>query len=221
LLKDFAKYYYDDDLLNAVSRDGITRSRIYRLNSPLVVLGTGSKAEQELNLDNCFDDEVPILRRCGGGCPVVIDPGNLIISVAANGFPFGNNQEIFDVLSNWMIANLSKCGFPSVKQAGICDLVIDEQKISGACLHRSRDLIYYSATLLVNPDLSLLTRYLCHPPREPKYRKQRRHDTFVSSLSTKAKSSQAKNMNAEEFADRLRRIVKAPDFYGMQNDRGI
>jgi lipoate-protein ligase A len=40
----------------------------------------------------------------------------------------------------------------------------------------------YSATLLVDPDLDLVERYLAHPPREPEYRRGRPHRDFMGRL---------------------------------------
>jgi lipoate-protein ligase A len=54
--------------------------------------------------------------------------------------------------------------------------------VGGACIHRTRDLLYYSTTLLCAPELALMERYLRHPPREPGYRHGRRHAEFVGSL---------------------------------------
>ena len=179
----YPAYDYDDDLIAAVRRDGRTRVRVYRLTSPAVVLGSGSRPEREVNLDACADDGVPILRRRGGGCAVVLDPGNVIVSVAAAGLPFGHHQWHFDRLTAWLIDGLSRIGVRGVRQAGICDYVLGDRKIGGACLHRSGDVLYYSTTLLVDPDMEAVTRYLQHPPREPDYRGGRDHAAFMGSLA--------------------------------------
>jgi lipoate-protein ligase A len=70
-----------------------------------------------------------------------------------------------------------------VSQEGVSDLVHDGHKIGGSCIYRSRDLLYYSTTLLIDPDLELVERYLKHPPREPGYRRGRRHAEFMGSIS--------------------------------------
>ena len=90
------RYDYEDDLVQAVRTDGKTRVRVYRLRDTVVVLGSGSRPELELNLDACREDRVPILRRRGGGCAVVLDPGNVIVTVTAAGLPFGHHDlEVF------------------------------------------------------------------------------------------------------------------------------
>ena len=90
----FLPYAYDDDLISATRRDGQARVRVYRLGDTAVVLGAGSDANGELNLEACVADGVPILKRRGGGCAVVIDPGNVIVSVVTKGLPFGGHRPI-------------------------------------------------------------------------------------------------------------------------------
>ena len=131
---DFAPYTYDDDLTAATRHDGKSRVRVYRLAAPVVVLGSGSRADVELNLDACRTDAIPILRRRGGGCSVVLDPGNVIVSTVATELPFGGHRRQFDLITNWLIDGLTDIGLPGIHQDGICDLVLDDKKV-GRCLH--------------------------------------------------------------------------------------
>ena len=64
--------------------------------------------------------------------------------------------------------------------------MLGERKIGGSCIWRTRGLLYYSTTLLVDPDLDLCERYLPHPPREPAYRAGRPHRAFMGSLRAAA-----------------------------------
>lgn len=175
-------YPFDDELLESVTATQRPHTRLYTVDQTIVVLGRGSKVELELNADTCVADAVPIYRRRGGGCSVVIDVGNIIVSYATPMTGIGDNSRYLQVLSDWMITGLAQIGFSNVHRDGICDLVYNDKKISGACLYRTRDLLYYSATLLITPDLPKLSRYLRHPPREPSYRNGRNHDSFVGAL---------------------------------------
>jgi lipoate-protein ligase A len=209
--RPFPRYTYDDDLIAASRSDGRERFRVYRLDDTVVVLGTGSKPDVELRLEACRADRVAVLQRRGGGCAVVIDPGNVIVSVAATGMPFGRHREHFDRLCVWLIDGLARIGFAGVKQEGICDLATADRKVSGACLHRSRDVLYYSATLLVCPDVEKIERYLSHPPREPDYRRGRSHRDFVGALGGAENASRSSAAGvAEAFAQRLRSALGPP-----------
>jgi lipoate-protein ligase A len=210
----FPPYSYDDDLIDAARRDGQIRVRVYRLTDTVVVLGSGSRPQVELHLDACRADGVPVLKRRGGGCAVVLDPGNVIVSVVATDLPFGRHRQHFDVLTSWLIDGLDRIGIRGLVQAGICDLVLDDRKVGGACLHRRRDLLYYSASLLVDPDLNRITRYLKHPPREPDYRRGRPHAAFLGTLcaapDAQSLSITGDGLDAEQIATRLRRVLQPP-----------
>jgi lipoate-protein ligase A len=60
--------------------------------------------------------------------------------------------------------------------------VKEDWKIGGSCFYRAKGIAYYSAAVLVTPDLDAMDRYLAHPPREPVYRRSRSHKAFVSGL---------------------------------------
>lgn len=224
----YPPYTYDDDLIEAARRDGQTGVRVYRLADTVAVLGSGSRPEVELHLDTCQRDNMPILRRRGGGCAVVLDPGNVIVSVAATGVPFGHHRQHFDTLTHWLIGGLGHIGMPRISQAGICDLVLGDKKVGGACLRRSHDLLYYTASLLIDPDVEKVTRYLKHPPREPEYRRGRSHRDFMGSLATlvavdtlcgdsvddihcEGFMGKTSGANVELVAKRLRHAMQPPD----------
>ncbi|MBN1511525.1 MAG: hypothetical protein JXB13_05880 [Phycisphaerae bacterium] len=206
---DRPRFSYDDDLIDAARADGHTRVRVYRLQKTVVVLGSGSRPEVELHENACRADDVPLLQRRGGGCAVVIDPGNVIVSVVAAGLPFGRHRSQFDRLSTWLIEGLARAGVENVRQAGISDLVLGDRKIAGSAIYRSKDMLYYSASLLVTADLDRIARYLRHPPREPDYRAGRNHLAFLTTLAA-ALPGLAAASDPESFAQAIRRNLRPP-----------
>lgn len=176
-------YEADQPQIEATRADRLPRVRLYRPADPLVVLGRGSKAASELNVEACLADGVAVARRPGGGCAVLLDPGNLVVSVTLPCDGIGGNTQRFAALSEWMIRCLAACGIPGVTHDGISDLVLGEHKISGSCIRQWRDAVYYAATLLVEPDMVAMSRYLAHPPREPAYRRGRSHAEFCRALA--------------------------------------
>ncbi len=175
-------YDRDDPLLDSVRRDGRPRLRVYGWGQPAVVIGRGGNQERELFTTAIERDNIPLLRRIGGGCSVVLDPGNVIVAVGLPLPGIGGITRSFFAISNWMCAGLADCGIPGVRREGVSDLVLKDRKIGGSCVYRTRGLLYYSTTLLVDPDPDLANRYLRHPPREPAYRRGRRHDEFMGAL---------------------------------------
>lgn len=176
-------YADDEPLLEAVRGDGQGRIRVYRPVATAVVLGKGSDPTRELHLEKCLADQVPLFRRRGGGCAVVLDPGNVIVSVAVPATGINNTHRIFDSLTSWLVECLRSLGYDSVCHGGKSDIVLNDRKIGGSCVYQAKGLLYYSATLLVAPNIDDIERYLQHPPREPAYRRRRSHADFLSGLA--------------------------------------
>jgi lipoate-protein ligase A len=173
------RWTLDDDLLDSAALSGGTRVRIARPEGMTVVLGSGSDPAVELHLDACRRDDVAVLRRRGGGCAVLLDPGNVVISVVRAVGGIGGIQTHFRWISAWIAASLANAGFPGARRRGVSDLAIGERKIGGSCIFRRKDVLYYSTTLLVKPRIDLIERYIAHPPREPDYRRGRGHREFL------------------------------------------
>lgn len=199
-----ANFDFDDHLLDQVRSDDRPRMQVTLPPHPMVVLGRGSRIDAELDLAACLRDEVPLYRRRGGGCAVVLDPGNVVVSVVLPVPGFGDNQAHFRRISDWLIAALERTGFQGITQDGISDLVLADRKIAGACIYRPPGLLYYSASLLAAPRIELMGRYLLHPPREPSYRRQRPHDEFVGQLLEDSAGVNAA-AGAATVAEQLRR----------------
>lgn len=182
--RELPPFEFDDELLAKVAVSGEPGIRIYPFDHNAVVAGRGSRLSRELNLDRIHRDGIALYRRRGGGCAVFLDPGNLIISIAFPAEGFGNVSPLFNAASDVVIRGLERAGIKGVYQDGISDLVMEDRKVGGSCFHRSRNLAYYSAALLVSPDLDAMETYLPHPPREPEYRRGRLHREFVRGLDS-------------------------------------
>ncbi len=201
---EFPPYDLDDALIDAVRGGAAPRLSVRRGPQATVVLGRSSKLELELHHDRCLTDGVPVLRRRGGGCAVVLDPGNLIISLVLPVPGFGHVDRLWRGLTGWLLDGLEAAGLPGLYQDGICDLVHQDRKVGGAAMYRARDLVYYSTTLLLEPDVARMERYLPHPPREPAYRRGRSHRDFVGALGAH-----------DGLEDRLADLLKPPRAVGL------
>ncbi len=184
---DLPAWDIDDDLIAGARADHRPRARAYAwppAGSPAVavVVGRGGRVEVEVDLAATRADGVPVLRRRGGGCAVVLDPGNAIVSLAWPLPGVGGITTAFAKISAWLAAALARCGVPGVTREGVSDLARGGRKIGGSCLWRTQGLVYYSTTLLVRPDLDRVERYLPHPPREPAWRAGRRHRDFMGAI---------------------------------------
>lgn len=182
---DIAPYDHDDDLIEDVRRSRAVRLRVYRPSEVMVVLGRGSRAAVELRVEACLRDGVPVKRRRGGGCAVVIDPGNVVVSATLPVAGIGENRRYWDQLTRWLAHGLQRCGVECICPDGSSDLALNGRKIAGSCVYRTKDLLHFGSSILVEPRFDLIDRYLAHPPREPGYRAGRRHSEFLGELGSR------------------------------------
>ncbi len=208
-MMEIAPYSLDDALFTDRDQRDSPRVQIYRYPDIAVVLGHGSKVDVELDVAAVTADKIPVLRRRGGGYSVVLDPGNLVVSVVMTLSGLGGITGAYESISNWLIAGLARSGVAGVNMRGASDLAIGDRKIGGACMYRSRDLLYYTTTLLYAPDLDLVERYLRHPPREPDYRARRHHRDFMGSLEGSVDA-----VDADDFAARLTAALRGGTILG-------
>ena len=175
----------------------------------MVVVGNSNDPITECDLERCTADNVEILKRYGGGGAVVLYPGCLILSLGMwvvdhfkNDFYFKNiNQAVISTLaSRWPV-------FSVLRQDGISDICIEDKKILGTSLFRSRNYLLYQASIITELNLELIARYLRHPSREPDYRSGRSHGEFLSdlkSISPEVTSASFDALFANEFESHLK-----------------
>ncbi len=173
----------NEDLLERYRKTGAPVSRIYEPDTLCAVLGAAGRPEQDLRREALAADGVPWLRRRGGGGTVVLGPGQVVIAVVTEvSSPF-RNKEYAAEINAWIVEALSGLGVPGVQPAGISDLAIGEKKIVGTSIYRTRLVLFYQASLLVDTDISLFTRYLAMPAKVPAYRRGRTHEEFCTTLA--------------------------------------
>lgn len=177
----------DEALLEQAER-GEQASEILRTWEPQVtaiILGRSSRVQDEVNATLAEDDRVPILRRASGGASVVVAPGCLAYSLLLS-YQSRPELRMIDVLHRFVTEKMVAALLPlesRIRAAGTCDLVLDDCKVSGNSVRCRRDWLLYHGTLLIDMDLSVIDRYLQHPPREPDYRKRRPHGQFTANLN--------------------------------------
>jgi lipoate-protein ligase A len=164
--------------------------RFWQMSEPCVVVGRSSKIAEEVHLDRCERDSVPVLRRMSGGGTIVAGPGCAMFSVllSLDARPEcrsldGAHRTVMTRVCQAMQCSLDEYGIDQkVDIRGICDLTIDGQKISGNALRLKRHWLMYHGTLLIDMPLQWISEYLAMPPKQPEYRQGRSHDQFVTGL---------------------------------------
>lgn len=172
----------DLDILESTMASGLPNLRVWEPGSPMVVTGRGGNTEREVFSSECKRDGVPIIRRRTGGGTVVLAPGMAVFSLAKS---VGRELEIqlYNRQINGLIIDFLRIvGNIDAIVRGISDVCVGDRKIMGSGMYRSRKILFFQGVILSDPDLSLLDKYLPHPPKEPDYRQGRKHGDFLTTM---------------------------------------
>ncbi len=183
LIKYEARMNIYDNLHGDLSPNMPFLFRIWEPEHIAVVIGYSQTAEKEVHQIVCQRDKVPIIKRRGGGGAVVLSPGILCLTVAFKCGASDSPYYYFDKINSYIIHILAEhFAVSKMQKQGISDIAINNRKILGCSIFKSRDKYLYQGSLLVNPAVDLYEKYLKHPSKEPDYRIGRSHLYFVGSL---------------------------------------
>lgn len=162
--------------------------KVYRPDFTAVVLGSSNKPDVEANETYCSENDIPILKRYGGGGTVVLYPGCVVVSAGMWVRQQFQNQEYFRMINQSLINVLAGLDgkLAGLDQRGLSDIAFEGRKIAGTSLFRSRNYLLYQGSVIVEPNLDLINNCLRHPSKEPDYRGGRSHGAFMTSLQAVA-----------------------------------
>jgi lipoate-protein ligase A len=174
----------DEALLLDAEAAGPEVLRVWEWRQPAVILGAGGRLQDDINVDACTLDNLPIARRSSGGGTVLLGPGCLVFSLVLrlNGPPELTNLH---ASYRFILGRLKRSLLPlapGVELAGVSDLAIGGRKFSGNAQQRKQTHLLHHGTILYAMDLTSMSRYLKHPARQPDYRAQRGHAEFVGNI---------------------------------------
>lgn len=149
-----------------------------------VVVGRASKIQQEVNTTETNRRGIPVLRRCTGGSTVVLGRGCLLYSLFLS---YERRPELRSIdRAHALVTQTMHHGLASlasdVQIEGICDLTYAGKKFSGNALKCKRNFLLYHGTILYDFPLEEISNLTREPPRQPEYRRSKRHDEFVINL---------------------------------------
>jgi len=148
-----------------------------------VVLGVSGRLHEDVDVEACHRDRVPIYRRASGGGTVLLGRGCLLYSLVLS---MDRDAALKDIHGSYhyILNRLAHALRPmaAVVLEGISDLAVDGNKISGSAQQRKQKFLLHHGTLLYDFDLSAMSRYLRTPVKQPGYREGRTHDSFVANL---------------------------------------
>ena len=158
--------------------------RIWESPKPIVVLGRSSPFQREVNLSYCDENSIEILRRSSGGQTVVAGPGCLMYCVLIS-YRKRPQLRMIDRAHQFVMSRIQECLLNigiEVQISGICDLTIDNRKVSGNSLRCKKNFFIYHGTFLYDFAVELIQNCLNQPIRKPDYRGERSHHDFVTTI---------------------------------------
>jgi lipoate-protein ligase A len=177
-------------LLAAEAGNGGEALRLWEWPRPAVVLGAAGRVADDVDMEVCDRDGVPLTRRSSGGGTVLLGPGCLLYTLVLR---YDRANDLRDIRKSyrWILSRMTE-GLPGVTIAGPSDLAIGDRKIGGSAQQRKREHLLHHGSLLYDFDLALIGRYLKEPPRQPEYRDRRAHAEFVTNLPISAAELQSR-----------------------------
>ncbi|MEU0795564.1 lipoate--protein ligase family protein [Amycolatopsis sp. NPDC005961] len=131
-------------------------------NPVCVVVGRGQRIAREVRVSECERDGVPVLRRASGGGTVFHDPGNLNVTLVLP----GPTDRPLETLGKVMSAAVDQLGL--VPRIGDRGLFVEDAKLCGFAVFRTKTGLLAHSTLLVETSASLVGRYLTSAPADPR-----------------------------------------------------
>ncbi len=151
-----------------------------------VVLGASRRIRDDVLVDACRADGVPIFRRSSGGGTVLIGPGTLNVTVILPETA-GPGLTAVDAAQRHVLERLAEAirGVgPPVHVRGHGDLVLGDRKCSGSAQRRLKRWFLVHCSILYRLPIDRIARYLAIPARQPDYRRGRAHAEFLCNLGT-------------------------------------
>ena len=175
----------DEALLDEVDeQDGDPVLRFWESDRLFVVLGAASRQVDDVHLTACEQDDVPILRRASGGGTVLQGPGCLSYAFI---LPLQLHPSLATIRDTNQfilerVAGALRRWEPAIAFLGISDLAVNQMKVSGNAQRRTRRALLFHGTVLYRMPADVIARYLKHPARQPEYRRNRTHGSFLRTI---------------------------------------
>ena len=158
------------------------RYMVFQPSCTAVVLGQSNTIEKSVHVQRCAENNVDVMKRPSGGEAVLITPNTMIISFCILDSKLPRSSEIFNFALGCILSALASNGVKNAEYRGISDIAIDGKKILGCAIYRRPGMVLYHGVLNVSESPQNIGYYLLHPTKEPDYRVNRDHESFVTSL---------------------------------------
>jgi lipoate-protein ligase A len=171
-------------LIEADQGRGASVLRFWEPREYAVVLGASRRLRDDVLMDACRADVVPILRRSSGGGTVVVGPGTLNVTVVLpdSMAPGLSSVETAQRYVLERIAHLIRGLGRPVTIEGRGDLTLGGRKCGGSAQRRLKSWFMVHCSILNDFAIERIVRYLAIPDKQPAYRAGRPHQEFLRNL---------------------------------------
>lgn len=147
---------------------------------PSIVLGISSDPHLHINQDEHSKTPLPIIRRFSGGGSVVVDENTFFITLICNVSAL-NIPCVPQKILEWNGSHYKKLLDPHGLTLFENDYVLQNRKFGGNAQYLTKNRWLHHSSLLWDYSKERM-QLLSRPPKMPKYRNERDHETFLCSL---------------------------------------
>jgi len=152
-------------------------------SSEAIVLGISNDINALVKSEDVKNDNISLIRRfTAGGC-VFVDENTIFVTFILSK-KFLEITLFPESILRWAESFYKKVfegkNFKLVEN----DFVIKDKKVAGNAMYIKKDRFLLHTSFLLNFDIAKLQKYLQIPEMAPKYRKNRSHANFLSSIKT-------------------------------------
>lgn len=153
----------DEILLNKLGDTPILR--IYAWNPSAVSIGYFQSIQDEVNVENCKQNRIDIVRRMTGG-GAVFHESEVTYSFLTKRFP-KSIIESYRWICDGVISGINKLGYQA-KFSPLNDITINGKKVSGNAQTRKKDSLLQHGTILLDADIERMFSVLKIAPEKIK-----------------------------------------------------
>ncbi|MFC2092576.1 hypothetical protein ACFLSV_01625 [Bacteroidota bacterium] len=171
------------DIEILANKNSSTSFYVWIPDKTYLILGRSNNLESSLIQNRLKKDSIKVFKRPSGGETVALTPNTLVISAVIISEELKNTRKYFRIYNQRIIDVLEKQGIDNLSHKGISDIALNNKKVLGSAIYRTKGKLFYHSVLNVSEPVSTIEKYIKHPNREPDYRNGRKHSEFVTSLS--------------------------------------
>ncbi|HLS30996.1 MAG TPA: lipoate--protein ligase [Flavobacteriaceae bacterium] len=169
---------------------------LFYINQPSIIIGRNQNTLEEIDLDYTEANDIKVVRRISGGGAVYHDFGNLNFSFLTDYDRTKLNN--FKQFTAPIVKVLNEMGVPA-EMKGRNDIVVNDKKISGNAQFSSVKRMFNHGTLLLDSDLSQVTKALTVKMTKIKSKGHKSARSRVANISEFLE----KPMTTEEFKQEI------------------